>query len=313
MLILNTVNHCYLFVLVSLLLSTSCHKNNNMPRNNQNRQIVAIAVARAETDAAVLAIPEVVDYRLQFNRFKAFVDGNAELSSMPSYITRLNVDAFFDADVRCREVGPSAMGKILPALRWYSRHREHVGAAETFQVESPITEAAMKAQAAHFKSIGGTGNPGQDPHYGLKDNLATCDRLKIMAHIYGMRTNWAQEGFTFTWGNQAAIRGASNQKFVYADLRISRGYGSEEDGVLSRALLLVLRKGPIHKDRHDKDDQVAVWRHKEYKLCSVFSTSAHILTALKSDNTVNFFHADKTKRASWWDKEIMDLNNKDGE
>jgi hypothetical protein len=30
----------------------------------------------------------------------------------------------------------------------------------------------MKAQAAHFKSIGGTGNPGQDPHYGLKDNLA---------------------------------------------------------------------------------------------------------------------------------------------
>jgi hypothetical protein len=31
-----------------------------------------------------------------------------------------------------------------------------------------------------------------DPHYGLKDNLATCDRLKIMCHICGgRRTNWA--------------------------------------------------------------------------------------------------------------------------
>jgi hypothetical protein len=131
----------------------------------------------------------------------------------------------------------------------------------------------MKAQAAHFKSIGGTGNPGQDLHYGLNENLATQDHLKIMAHIYGKHTNWAQEGFTFTWGNQAAIWGASNRKFVYADLQILRGYGSEEDGVLS-ALLLELHKGPIHKVRHDKkDDQVAVWCHKEYKLCSVFSTT----------------------------------------
>jgi hypothetical protein len=74
-------------------------------------------------------------------------------------------------------------------LCWYSRHCEHVGAAENFKVESPITEAAMKAQSAHFKCIKGTGNPGQDPHqYGLKDNLATCDKLKIVCHIYGMHT-----------------------------------------------------------------------------------------------------------------------------
>ena len=283
-------------------------------RRTRTQPVATMAGAREATNAAVLAIPPVYDYKLAYNRFKAFVDGSAELSSDPHYLTRKNIDAFFDADVRYRDVGSSAIGKIIPALRWYSKHREHVGAAELFKVESPITEAAIKAQAAYFKSIGGTGNPGQDPHYGLKDNLATQDRLKIMEYIYGERTNWAQEGFTFTWGNQAAIRGASNRKFVYADLRMSRGYGAEEEGGLSRALLLVLRKGPIHKDRHDKDDQVAVWRHKEYKLCSVFSTAAHILSALKCDNTINFLHDDpKTKRASWWDKEIIDLNSKDGE
>ena len=281
-------------------------------RKRAARQPVAVATARAATDAAVLAIPEVNDYRLQYKRFKEFVDENAELSSNPHYLTRKNVDAFFDADVRHRDVGLSAMGKILPALTWYSKHREHVGSSEPFVVKSPITEAAMKAQAAYFKSIGGTGNPGQDPHFGLKDNLSTKDRLKIMGHILGVRSNWAQEGFTFTWGHQAAIRGASNRKFVYADLRMSRGYSAEDDGPLSRALLLVLRKGPIHKDRHDKDDQVAVWRHKEYKLCSVFNTAAHILSSLKFDNNIGFLHEDKNIRAAWWDKEIIDLNNKDG-
>jgi hypothetical protein len=287
-----------------------------MPRRKRGPRAalppVAVGTARAATDAAVLSIPEVNDYRLQYSRFKAFVDGNGELNSTPCYLTRENVDAFFDADVRHRDVGLSAMGKILPALRWYSTHREHVGAAEPFKVESAITKAAMKAQAAHFKSIGGTGNPGQDPHYGLKDNLSTQDRLMIMGHIYGIRTNWAQEGFTFAWGNQAAIRGASNRKFVYADFRLSRGYGAEEEGALSRALLLVLRKGPIHKDRHDKDDQVAVWRHKEYKLCSIFSSAAHILTALKCDNNICFLHENKSIRAGWWDKEVIDLSNKDG-
>jgi hypothetical protein len=134
-----------------------------------------------------------------------------------------------------------------------------------------------------------------------------------MCHIYGMHTSWAQEGFTFTWGNLAAIHGASNQKFGYADLGMSHGDDAKEEGNLSQALLLVLCKGPIHKDRHNKDDQVAVWQHKEDKLCSVFSTAAHILTSLQSDNTANFFHLDKCKHASWWDEEIFASNNKDGE
>jgi hypothetical protein len=284
-----------------------------MPRRTPSRaNVETVANARAGTDAAVLGIEEKYDYKLAYKRFKAFVDESNELSSTDGYLTRKNIDAFFDGNVRHRTTGKSSMQKIIPALQWYSDHREHVGAAVRFVVKSPITEAVMKAQAAHFKSIGGSGNPGQDPHYGLKDNLSTQDRLKIMDFIYNQRARWGPQSFTFTWGNNAAIRGASNRKLVYADLRMSIGYGAEEQGKLSRALLVVLRKGPIHKDRHDKDDQVAVWRHKHYKLCTVFSTAAHILWSLKQDNTINFLHADKSKRAPWWDKVIIDVQNKDG-
>ena len=285
-----------------------------MPRRTANRaNVETVAAARAGTDAAVLDIQEKYDYGLQYKRFKAFVDESNELSSIHGYLMRENIDAFFDADVRHRRNGKSAMQKIIPALQWYSDYREHVGAAAIFVAKSPITEAALKAQAALFKSIGGSGNPGQDPHYGLKDNLSIHDRLKIMDYIiYNQGARWGPTSFTFTWGNNAAIRGASNWTLVFADLRMSLGYGAEEEGKLSRALLVVLRKGPIHKDRHDKDDQVAIWRHKHYKVCTVFSTAAHILWSLKKDNAINFLHADKSKRASWWDKEIIDVQNKDG-
>jgi hypothetical protein len=124
-----------------------------MPRKRRRSpQQVAVAVAQAATDDAVLAIHEVHDYCLQFNRFKALVNVNDELSSTPHCLTCSSIDAFFDADVQHCNVGPSDMGKNLPTFCWCSRHCEHVGATENFKVEIPITDAAMKAQSAHFKS-----------------------------------------------------------------------------------------------------------------------------------------------------------------
>jgi hypothetical protein len=148
-----------------------------MPRRTPNR-------ANAGTVAAAHAATEVYDYKLAYKKFKAFVDESRELTSTHGYLTRENIDAFFDRDVRHRRTGRSSMQKIIPALQWYSDNREHVGAAAKFVVKSPITEAALKAQAAHFKSISGAGNPGQDLHYGLTNNLSTHDILKIMDYIY---------------------------------------------------------------------------------------------------------------------------------
>jgi hypothetical protein len=44
----------------------------------------------------------------------------------------------------------------------------------------------------------------------------------------------------FTWGLNVAVHGHSNRKMTYCDLNMSSGFGVEEDGPLSRALLLVL-------------------------------------------------------------------------
>ena len=75
---------------------------------------------------------------------------------------------------------------------------------------------------------------------------------------------------------------------------------------MSRALLMVIRKGDIHKDRKDVDNQIGCWRHKEYVLCSVFATAAHVVWTLSQNDTINFDHAQKKERAPWWDIPLID-------
>ena len=266
----------------------------------------SVAARIAATNDELRAVPESKSYRGIWKQFQRFVDGTAELTNGPPYLTRENIDTFFLVDVKNRTVGCS---KILPALCWYSRYREHVN-VPGFTVESDTTKTALKAQKELLKRACGTGKKGQDPHYGLKDLMPDDDRLKIMDYIYRSRPEWGPESFSFTWGNNAAVRGASDRKLLLSDLRLSFGYGAEEHGGLSRSLIVVLRKGPVHKDRHDKDEQVAVWRHKHYKLCSVFSTAAHVLSMLKSaGDTINFLHDKKDERAHWWDKPILPWNH----
>mmetsp|Transcript_25287 Transcript_25287/g.37336 ORF Transcript_25287/g.37336 Transcript_25287/m.37336 type:complete len:125 (+) Transcript_25287:125-499(+) len=77
----------------------------------------------------------------------------------------------------------------------------------------------------------------------------------------------------YTWGNNAALRGASMRGMEYCDLNVSRGFGPERSGPLSRCLMLILRRGDRNKHRADTDQQVGVWRHREYLLCSVFATA----------------------------------------
>ena len=141
-------------------------------------------------------------------------------------------------DVAHRTVVQQTIGKILPSLVWYSKYREHVNG--NFTVESAATKRALATQKELVKATSGVGKAGQDPHAGLKDNMSIHDRLLIMSHIYRSRKMWGRESFAFTWGNNAAVRGDSDTKLVLCDLRLSYGYGAEEQGGLSRSLIVVL-------------------------------------------------------------------------
>jgi len=159
---------------------------------------------------------------------------------------------------------------------------------------------------------GGTARPGTDPHLGLKDILPEADRIRMMEHIYRSRRDWGAASVNFTWGINGAVRGASNRKLVLSDLNLSHGFGPERFGPLARALLLVMRKGAVHKDRHETDKQVCSWRHKNYLLCSNFSTATYVLWCLTHNDTIEFLQANKRERAPWWDIPLIDWDEYSG-
>jgi hypothetical protein len=130
---------------------------------------------------------------------------------------------------------------------------------------------------------------------GLKDVLSLPSvQLRILKYIYSERTaNWGPAAVNFMWGLNVAIRGHTICKMTYCHLNMSSGFGAEEDGPLSRAHLLVLQKGDVQKDRKDKDNQVACWRHKHFESCSVFATAIHVVWSLVQNETISFLHENK--------------------
>jgi hypothetical protein len=139
-------------------------------------------------------------------------------------------------------------------------------------------------------------NAGSDPHKGLKYLMSVDDKLKNICYIHKYRNDWGSLSTSWCWGNQAAVCGASNRNYLYADLNLSRGLGPKPD---SHVLMVVLWRGGIHKDQHTMDNQVGVLRYKHYLLCAAFNTVLlHIINDLCTDNIINFLHPNKKQRAS---------------
>ena len=252
-------------------------------------------------------------YTSEYNRFVAWVQNQPYLGTQEApFLTKTNVEHYFSTVIACRHGCPNTIGRVLNSLEWYASHREHVGTQPAFVVRTDIVETALKTQKAFNKSSGGTANLGSDPHKGLKDILPENSRIRFMRHIYRNRRDWGPASVNFTWGHNAAIRGASCNKMGFCDLNTSIGFGPNDDGT-EPATGLVHRKGPVHKDKHETDKQVFVWRHKNYLLCSVFATAAYVIHKITENPNINFLHANKNERASWWDTPLIDWNNYNGE
>ena len=93
--------------------------------------------------------------------------------------------------------------------------------------------------------------------------------------------DWDDCAFAFTVGCNGALRGASSRSLNLSDLNLSRGFGPERSGPWARCMMYVLRKGDQHKERHDTDQQVGVWRHRCYLLCPVFATAMKVIYLLR--------------------------------
>jgi hypothetical protein len=257
-------------------------------------------------------------YRNEYKRYCKFMEAEGlQPDNVPVYITRDGVDLFFRLDVVFRPINKNGMNRVVSSLQWAYDSVENRGSfgANPLVVRSAVVVSVIDEQQLNYKAglLTPTEVAGTDPHKGLKDLMPLTDKLSILRYIHHARADWGSLATSFTWGNNAAVRGASSRKMVYCDLNLSRGFGPGRFGDSSRCLLLVLRKGTVHKDNYTTDKQVGVWRHRNYLLCSVFNTALHVINDLSNDVTINFLHEDKSKRASWWDKPFLDFDTQNEE
>ena len=126
------------------------------------------------------------------------------------------------------------------------------------------------------------------------------DLLKIINYLYSYRPDSLDLSFSFLWGINAGVHGSSSRSFTLSDLYISIGFGPEVSPPRNKTLMLILRKGNTHKDKHITNRLVGVQRHRDLRLCSVFATGMLVINILRTHPHVDFYKP-VGNRPYWWD------------
>lgn len=220
---------------------------------------------------------------------------------LPLYVTQQNVEMYYEHAIPEYSGQRNYIKRIFNALLFVQKYIENPLSTAPLVFSNTIDQSVQRQQSYHT-SMANIRNATVDPHKGLKDLLSEEDVLKISNTIYTERADCLDCAFTYLWGTNAAVRGSSCRIFTMCDLNISTGFGPENLPPRNRTLLLILRRGRLHKDNHVTDRQVGVQRHKDFHLCTVFGTAALVLSKLRAlDTNLHFLKPMVPGRVEWWD------------
>jgi hypothetical protein len=218
------------------------------------------------------------------------------------FITQYNVELYFSTHVVLTAVGSNATNRRkVSALNWYLKKLEDpLADPQAAIVYSTVLLRAIEDSYQNHISHSNTAFASTDPHKGLKDLYSEEEAIILVDGIWKLRNDSLDLMFSYTWGRNAGVRGASSRKVTLCDLNLSYGFGPEEEAPRNRTLMMILRPGDVHKDRYTTAQQVGVYRHKDYRRCTVFATAALVIMKLRRlDSRVNFLNANP--RPVWWD------------
>ena len=128
-----------------------------------------LETARLANEEYVRANKKVdTTYRREVGKFIAWVMQQPELqTTQPPFITRQNVDHYFERVVTKRTAQPRTVRRVVSALQNHADNYEHT--REKFVIEDATVIKALEAQKIYYMTRVGT--PGKDPHYGVKDRI----------------------------------------------------------------------------------------------------------------------------------------------
>ena len=200
-------------------------------------------------------------YKNEYKRYVSWVKNQPHLDTQQKpFITQENVEEYFHKEVVNCRLGRTNNRRVGSALDWYytqerssriqlALNGDDVPAITGKINDLPEVKIALERQKAILEA---KQSSNTDPHKGLKDIISFKDNKEAIKHAYE-QPEWTSLAIHYLYGQNGAIRGASNQNLKYADLKLSDTFVFEQEKPGHKCLLVIIQKGSMHKDQHEQD------------------------------------------------------------
>jgi hypothetical protein len=233
--------------------------------------------------------------------------GQNRVAHGPKYLTRANVDLYFQEIVAHREIQPTGAQRVVSALQRYANREEYVDGQTTFKVMSSSIEQALLTHLLLYKVR--VGDKLLDPHSKLPTNMLTVEESETAVRAALTQQNWRDLAFSWTTCEQSFLRNDSIRKLYLPDIVLNSTHGPKEKGMDSYCIAYILHK-QVHKDNANRLRVVGVWRHKNFVRCSIGMLAFNIFHRLNFDNKLHFYKS-KTpgKVPDWYNFKLIEWNS----
>ena len=280
-------------------------------------------------------------YQLTWRRFQKFITearaaGRENIdynTDSEKWITRKNIDAFFQEVVAEADVQPQTASRYASALQWYADRVEHTKTNERFLIREGFNcevDKALDKQAHKFarEYILKT----HDAHDNVPtDVLSLSDHLKVIDYVLSNSLLcYKNFGMSWTCCNSTFLRLDSLCAMRLCDLRADHAHGPVTEGPNSTILSMILQPYQ-HKDqsingngtrassvgdgdggasnqsarrarKHYKKRVVGMFRHHNFQQCGTSHIAMNLFMRLYRDHSFSFIWPANGKEQPPWQK-----------
>ena len=311
------------------------------PGDTTLNEAIDAAVQRNASNAGVTADKT---YEYNWKRYKKFVDEKRREGVIPQgglYLTRRNVDYFFQEFVSQMNVDPKVAARIRPSLQFYADRFEHV--LVPFEVDSVDVRGGLSSQVVTYiqKQIGRK----VDPHANLPCTMLTPEEHHRALHtmLTNQSSQWQSLCSSWNIGTNSFMHCDTFVKLRLPSMYLNTSHGPKlPNGKKEPIITFILNSGDMKgggggprggksksaidkakekaskkktgKNNDDNEEEgygvskkkrmTGLWRHKEWLRCGVGMLAMSLFTLLYHEGKLNFYDEDRKKIPSWWKRKI---------
>jgi hypothetical protein len=214
-----------------------------------------------------------------------------QLPQGSKYLSRENVDLYFQDNVVNRTIQPTGASRIVNALVHFAENLEYP--AGDFSVQSPLVKAALAVHQAKFQERMKNPAANADPHAKLPTDIMSDEQVtEAAAYILQHNTqNWKDMMLSWTTCEQEFVRWDALKKLELKDLKFNVTHCRHRSpGVLHGMMTKILQR-VVHKERAFTKRVVGGWRHRYWKRCSTGILAMNLFVRLFDNQDIHFCKA----------------------